>query len=168
MTTQPNKLVQFLTALIREPVQNPFRFFIFVFLACLGMTHWPQVKQYSEFWLEWSACLSANLLVVSITQFMIRKLIPSVTESLSLENIIIAIKTIATWMLMVFFFCVSIETHNQQYEALKRITNEIYTHPTMYGASMAMTVLVFTNLFIILIAPVASAYKNHIKRRKSQ
>lgn len=80
MKTRQNNIAQRLAAVLLQPVHHPFNFFILLFAVSLAITHWTEIKLQQEFWLEWSTCLTANLLAISITNLLNRRLIPQIIK----------------------------------------------------------------------------------------
>lgn len=163
MKTRQNNIAQRLAAVLLQPVHHPFNFFMLLFAVSLAITHWTEIKRQQEFWLEWSTCLTANLLAISITNVLNRRLIPQIIKIRNIRNVS---KAIATWMLALIFCSISMHTHESQYLALIHITTDIHTFPFLTGASMAITALTVTAQLFPLLITIITPYRCIFTREK--
>lgn len=156
MKTRQNNIAYSLITALQKPLNHPLSLFIFLFIASLAITHWSKIKLQQDFWLEWSTCLSANLLAISITNFLNRKLIPKVTFTKNLKNIS---KAISIWMAALTFCWISLHSHESQYLALTRITTDVDVFPFLTGASLSITALTVIAQLFLLLSTITAPYR---------
>ncbi|QCI14065.1 hypothetical protein E6B08_23155 [Pseudomonas putida] len=156
MKTRQNKIAPFLGAISLKPLQHPFYFFLLLSAVSLAITHWAEIELQQAFWLQWSVCLSVNILAISITNSLNRRLIPQIIQIRNIRNVS---RAIATWVLALIFCSISMRTHESQYLALIHITTDIHAFPFLTGASMAVTALTVTAQLFLLFITIISPYR---------
>lgn len=164
MRTRQNNTAPFLVTVLLKPFNHPLSLFIFLFIVSLAITHWAEIKLQQEFWLKWSACLSVNLLAITTTNVLNRRLIPPVAHTKNLRDIS---KAITTWMIALIFCSISMHSHDSQYLALIQLTTDIRAFPFLTGASMAVTALTVTAQLFLLLTTIIAPYRCIFTKEKT-